>query len=344
MSRTAQPTAAEPPNDEQRSSGASLLGRLHAVDVSVFERVAEFHAPLLDRVLPPLSEAASYSRVWIAISLVLAVGGGRRRRAAIAAMSAVAATSAIANIAMKRAWRRRRPEVVVPEDRRLVQPHSSSFPSGHAASAAAFSGVIGSEIPELWLPVTRWPASVAFSRVYTGVHYPGDVIAGWFLGRSVAVAFAAAPPPVRDRTLSRRRDTVERWVPGANARTYQRAWLRPDVIAGIVLAAILVPQGMAYAELAGVPAVFGLYATIGCLVGYAVFGPSRVLVLGPDSSVSPLIFAAIVPLAVPGDVSDARRARGHARPARRPHRDRAWGWAGSGSSPICCRARSRSAT
>ena len=78
--------------------------------------------------------------------------------------------------------------------------------------------------------------------------------------------------------------------------------MRPDLVAGVVLAAILVPQGMAYAELAGVPAVYGLYATIGCLVGYALFGPSRVLVLGPDSSVSPLIFAAIVPLAVPGDV------------------------------------------
>jgi len=103
--------------------------------------------------------------------------------------------------------------------------------------------------------------------------------------------------------VSSRREAVERWVPGARAaRTYQRNWLRPDVVAGIVLAAILVPQGMAYAELAGVPAVYGLYATIGCLVGYAVFGPSRVLVLGPDSSVSPLIFAALVPLAVPGDV------------------------------------------
>jgi high affinity sulfate transporter 1 len=67
-------------------------------------------------------------------------------------------------------------------------------------------------------------------------------------------------------------------------------------VAGVVLAAILVPQGMAYAELAGLPAVTGLYTTVACLVGYAVFGPSRVLVLGPDSSVSPLILAAITPL------------------------------------------------
>jgi high affinity sulfate transporter 1 len=99
-----------------------------------------------------------------------------------------------------------------------------------------------------------------------------------------------------------RRGSVERWVPGVRvAGEYERKWLKPDFIAGLVLVAILVPQGMAYAELAGLPPVTGLYTTIGCLVGYALFGPSRVLVLGPDSSVSPMIFAAIVPLAVTGD-------------------------------------------
>ncbi len=83
-------------------------------------------------------------------------------------------------------------------------------------------------------------------------------------------------------------------------RTYRAPWLRADLIAGVVLAAILVPQGMAYAELAGLPPVTGLYTTVACLIAYAFFGPSRVLVLGPDSSVSPLIFAAILPLlAVP---------------------------------------------
>jgi high affinity sulfate transporter 1 len=95
---------------------------------------------------------------------------------------------------------------------------------------------------------------------------------------------------------------LERAAPGVEAaRTYQRSWLRPDIVAGLVLAAILVPQGMAYAELAGLPAVTGLYTTIACLIGYAVFGPSRVLVLGPDSSISPLILAAITPLLVAGD-------------------------------------------
>jgi high affinity sulfate transporter 1 len=95
-------------------------------------------------------------------------------------------------------------------------------------------------------------------------------------------------------------------VPGlAHARAYQRRWLAKDVVAGLVLAAILVPQGMAYAELAGLPPVTGLYTTVACLLAYAVMGPSRVLVLGPDSSVSPLIFAAVVPLAVVDDPGSA---------------------------------------
>jgi high affinity sulfate transporter 1 len=95
-------------------------------------------------------------------------------------------------------------------------------------------------------------------------------------------------------------------VPGVRvARTYERRWLRADIVAGVVLAAILVPQGMAYAELAGLPVVTGLYATVACLVGYAIFGPSRILVLGPDSSVSPLIYAAIVPLLAGGDPATA---------------------------------------
>jgi high affinity sulfate transporter 1 len=91
-------------------------------------------------------------------------------------------------------------------------------------------------------------------------------------------------------------------VPGVTAaRTYERSWLRSDLVAGIVLAAILVPQGMAYAELAGLPPVNGLYTTVACLVGYALMGPSKILVLGPDSSLGPLIFAAITPLVVAGD-------------------------------------------
>ena len=86
-------------------------------------------------------------------------------------------------------------------------------------------------------------------------------------------------------------------LPGVNvARSYQAGWLSKDVVAGLVLTALLVPQGMAYAELAGLPAVTGLYTSILCLLAYAVFGPSRILVLGPDSSLGPTIAATILPL------------------------------------------------
>jgi len=77
---------------------------------------------------------------------------------------------------------------------------------------------------------------------------------------------------------------------------YRRSWLRSDIVAGVVLTTLLVPQGMAYAELAGLPAITGLYTSILCLVGYALFGPSRILVLGPDSSLGPMIAATILPI------------------------------------------------
>jgi len=93
-----------------------------------------------------------------------------------------------------------------------------------------------------------------------------------------------------------------RWLPGVRTlRAYQRSWLSRDVVAGIVLTALLVPAGMGYAEASGLPAIYGLYATIIPLVVYAVVGPSRILVLGPDSSLAPLIAAAILPLAAGSD-------------------------------------------
>src|SRR4051812_39072034 len=91
--------------------------------------------------------------------------------------------------------------------------------------------------------------------------------------------------------------------PGVRALSgYRRSWLIKDLVAGVVLTTLLVPQGMAYAELAGLPPITGLYTTIMCLLGYAVFGPSRILVLGPDSSLGPMIAATILPLiAADGD-------------------------------------------
>jgi high affinity sulfate transporter 1 len=83
----------------------------------------------------------------------------------------------------------------------------------------------------------------------------------------------------------------------ARFREYSPGWFRDDVIAGLTLSALLVPVGMGYAEAAGLPAIAGLYATIGALVAYFLVGPSRILVFGPDSSLLPLVAAAVVPLA-----------------------------------------------
>lgn len=100
---------------------------------------------------------------------------------------------------------------------------------------------------------------------------------------------------------------VARLLPGVRvARSYPRAWVRPDLVAGLALAALLVPQGMAYAELAGLPPVTGLYATVLALLIYAVVGPSRILVIGPDSALSPIVFAAVVPL-LASDAAPAAR-------------------------------------
>jgi high affinity sulfate transporter 1 len=96
-------------------------------------------------------------------------------------------------------------------------------------------------------------------------------------------------------------------LPGARMlATYQGSWLRRDVVAGLVLTTLLVPQGMAYAELAGLPVITGLYTSVLCLLGYAAFGPSRILVLGPDSSLGPMIAATILPIV--GSDGDPKRA------------------------------------
>lgn len=100
---------------------------------------------------------------------------------------------------------------------------------------------------------------------------------------------------------------LREWVPALDwVPRYERRWLPRDVVAGLVLVTLLVPQGMAYAQLAGLPPITGLYTTVLCLLGYAAFGPSRVLVLGPDSSLGPMIAAVVVPIA--GADGDPARA------------------------------------
>ncbi len=115
------------------------------------------------------------------------------------------------------------------------------------------------------------------------------------------------PVPAATAPASARGGRLRDAIPGLAAlATYRRAWLPKDVVAGLVLASLLVPQGMAYAELAGLPAITGLYTSILCLVAYAIFGPSRILVLGPDSALGPMIAATVLPLvAANGDPNAA---------------------------------------
>lgn len=105
-------------------------------------------------------------------------------------------------------------------------------------------------------------------------------------------------PAVKPFVYHRRPRGFARWIPLITTlRNYQPEWLIHDIIAGLVLTAILVPVGMAYASVSGLPAIYGLYASIIPLIAYAFFGPSRILVLGPDSALAGLIAAAILPLA-----------------------------------------------
>ena len=160
---------------------------MREVDERVFDAVASWHSPLLDRTMPDLSVVATKSRLWMGIAVLFAIfGGAKGRRTAIEGMVAIGVNSFVVNIPLKSAVRRKRPTDEVPEERRLVKPESYSFPSGHTASAAAFSGVVGRAYPKLWLPINALAAMVGFSRVYTGVHFPGDVLGGWIVGRGVA--------------------------------------------------------------------------------------------------------------------------------------------------------------
>jgi membrane-associated phospholipid phosphatase len=159
-------------------------------DRRLFRRVARLSSPPLDAVLPPLTRAADHSVLWMAISGGLALSGRpESRRAAGSGLASIAVASLLANQVGKRVLPRVRPVLdSVPAARRARRtPGSHSFPSGHAASAAAFAVGAALEAPVLAVPLGVTAAAVGFSRVYTGVHYPADVLAGAALGAGVAV-------------------------------------------------------------------------------------------------------------------------------------------------------------
>ncbi|MFC7343997.1 bifunctional phosphatase PAP2/diacylglycerol kinase family protein [Saccharopolyspora griseoalba] len=143
-----------------------------------------------DRGLRRLTVLADHGKLWFALAGVLATRKGPWRRAALRGAAAVAISSAVTNGLGKRLLPRRRPAVhLLPRHRRLrTPPSSSSFPSGHAASAAAFTSAVSMEAPLLGLALAPLAGTVAYSRVHTGVHWPSDVVFGMALGAGVAMA------------------------------------------------------------------------------------------------------------------------------------------------------------
>jgi membrane-associated phospholipid phosphatase len=180
------------PQDNIKSWRSELV----ILDTAVYTAIAGTRTPSLDRVLRGVSRAADHSKLWLASAGLLAsTGGTRGRRAAVDGLAAVAVTSAVVNAVLKPLAGRRRPErtrLRVPARRHVKMPVTHSFPSGHSASAFAFVAGVAVEAPEVAAPLSAVAAVVAYSRVHTGVHYPGDVIVGSLVGAVIAPITAAA--------------------------------------------------------------------------------------------------------------------------------------------------------
>ncbi|REE96313.1 bifunctional phosphatase PAP2/diacylglycerol kinase family protein [Thermomonospora umbrina] len=194
----------------RRTAARRPVRALADLDRRAFDAVASAHLPGLEYVLPRLSRSANYGVLWFGTAAALgATRHPRLRRAALRGSLAIAVASPAVNVLGKQAFRRRRPivDLVPPVRIRWRLPTSHAFPSGHSASAAGFAAGVAMEAPlAIALPVAGTAAAVAFSRVYTGAHYPGDVLAGVGIGVAAAVGTRMAwpaRPPVATTTRAR---------------------------------------------------------------------------------------------------------------------------------------------
>lgn len=188
------------------SAWTAALRELGVIDRAVHQAIADTPTPELDRAFRRLSTAANHSRLWAGIATGMAVlGGSRGRQAAFDGLVAIGTTSAAVNLGIKPLARRRRPERAEPDpfgDRYVPMPRSTSFPSGHAASAFAFAYAVSRDLPRLAVPVGLLAGAVAHSRVHTGVHYPSDVVIGSILGAGTA-AMVTTPGGLSTRLRAR---------------------------------------------------------------------------------------------------------------------------------------------
>lgn len=185
---------------------AESLRELGVVDRAVYAAVASASTPVLDVPVRRLSNAANNSRLWLGIAAGLAIAGGRRgRRAALTGTVAIGVTSALVNLGVKSLYARQRPDragVGVPDQRHVPMPSSSSFPSGHSAAGFAFASAVGRELPWLGSGLRFAAAAVAYSRVHTGVHYPGDTVVGSLIGAGTGQAVAGVMDRRRRKTTT----------------------------------------------------------------------------------------------------------------------------------------------
>lgn len=166
------------------------LSEAKAVDAAIYGAIAASETPVLDAAMRRLTRAADHSKLWLGVAAGLAVlGGPDGRRAAVRGAASLGLASAFANLVAKPLTTRRRPEreeLEVLARRHVPMPRSSSFPSGHTASAFAFATGAGNAQPALSAPLRALAILVGYSRIHTGVHYPADVLAGAFIGVSAA--------------------------------------------------------------------------------------------------------------------------------------------------------------
>ena len=165
------------------------IGEFVQLDQAVYSAIADTPTPTLDEPFRVLSNAANHSKLWVGFAALIAASGGMRgRQAATVGLASIGVTSLIVNQGLKRLAPRTRPDRAgedVSEERYVRMPGSTSFPSGHSASAFAFAAGVAGFMPALSTPLNFLAASVAYSRVHTGVHYPGDVIVGSIVGAGI---------------------------------------------------------------------------------------------------------------------------------------------------------------